>query len=409
MAGKFVIVGAGEAGVHAARALREFGHDGEIVLLGEEPHPPYERPPLSKFEDASRDAQTRPIGGAAALEGVAFIEGTRVIAVDRAERRVFTDTGAAIGYDRLLLATGARARRLAFAGGADAHVQTLRTLDDARRLRPHLSPGRRIAIIGGGLIGLEFAASARACGVEITVIEAQDAVLKRSLPAEIAAVVAGRHLGEGVRIICDASIAAIRGEPGAFQIQLAPGTMLEADVVMAGAGSVPNCELAEACGLDVANGIVVDEAMRTADPHIFAAGDCCNVPLRLYGGRRMRLESWRSAQEQGRMAAAGMLGQAAEQAQVPWFWSDHFDLGVQAAGLFDVAARRVARRSGDAIIVFGTDGDGVLVAAAGVAQQTGVARDIKLAEKIIERRIAPDPAALADPGVSLKSVLSSKS
>lgn len=409
MAGKFVIVGAGEAGVHAARALREFGHDGEIVLVGEEPHPPYERPPLSKFDPSTDQASSPPIGGAAALAGISFVEATRVIAINRAERRVSTDSGAAIGYDKLLLATGARARRLAFAGGADMHVQTLRTLDDARRLRSQLSPGRRIAIIGGGLIGLEFAASARLRGAEVTVLEAQDAVLKRSLPAEIAAVVADRHRGEGVHIVCNASIAAIRGEPGAFQIQLAQGTMLEADVLMAGAGSVPNCELAEACGLEVANGIVVDDAMGTADPRIHAAGDCCNVPSRLYGGRRVRLESWRGAQEQGRMAAAGMLGLAVEQAQVPWFWSDHFDLGVQAAGLFDLASRLVVRRSGDAVIVFGLAADGTLVAAAGVAPATGVARDIKLAEKIIERRIAPDPAALADPGVSLKSVLSSRS
>lgn len=407
MAGRFVIVGAGEAGVHAARALREFGHDGEILLIGEETHPPYERPPLSKFEGASADAESRPVGGAAALERVAFVGGTRVITIDRNKRRVFSDTGAAIGYDRLLLATGARARRLAFAGGADAHVRTLRTLEDARRIRAHLAPGCRVAVIGGGLIGMELAAGARRCGAAVTVVEAQDAVLKRSLPAEIGRALAERHRAEGVRIVCDASIASIRGEPGAFDIYLAGGDVLKADVLIAGAGSVPNCELAEACGLEVANGIIVDDAMRTVDPDIFAAGDCCNVPLRLYGGRRMRLESWRSAQEQGRMAAAGMLGISIDTVQVPWFWSDQYDLGVQAVGLFELASRRVARSAGDAVIVFGQAADGTLVAAAGVAPHTGIARDIKLAEKIIERRLAPDPQALADAGVGLKSILSS--
>lgn len=396
-----VIIGAGECGTRAALALREAGYAGTVTLIGGEAHAPYERPPLSKQAITAAAPEARPIGGSGRLAeaGIDFRPGRHVLGLDRAARRVIL-ADATVPYERLLLATGARPRPLPGADGP--HVATLRTLGDATRIRAALGPGRRLVVIGGGFIGLELAASARQLATEVTVIEALPRLLGRGVPTEIAAVLHARHLAEGVSFHFDARIARIT----AAGVVLADGTCVRADLVVVGIGAVPNTELAAAAGLAVDNGIAVDVTLATSDAGIFAAGDCCSFPQPLYDGRRVRLESWRSAQEQGTLAARNMLGAAAPVTAVPWFWSDQYELSLQIAGLADGAASQVRRALPDgAFVLFHLGADGRLLAAAGIGTGNAVARDIRLAEMLIARRAHPDPAALADAGVSLKRLL----
>ncbi len=398
---RIVIVGAGECGTRAALALREAGFAGTVTLLGAEPHAPYERPPLSKG-GLSGDPAPRPIAGADGLAAAAidFRPQAEAAAIDRAGREVVLASGARLPYDRLLLATGARPRTLPGLEGPS--VATLRTLDDAARIRAALGPGRRLAVVGGGFIGLELAASARRMGADVTVIEALPRLLTRGVPPEVATVLHDRHSAEGVTLRYDARIAAISPDG----ILLADGTSVAADLVVVGIGAVPNVELASAAGLAIDNGIAVDATLATADPAIFAAGDCCSFPLALYDDRRVRLESWRSAQEQGALAARNLLGAGEAVSAVPWFWSDQYDLSLQIAGLAEGADRHVRREARDgAFLLFHLAPDGRLLAASGIGPGNAVARDIRLAEMLIARRSHPDPAALADPAASLKALL----
>lgn len=404
-----VIVGAGECGVRAALALREHGYCGPVTLVGEERHHPYERPPLSKAalgEGEERAPKAIASPESLAALGVTLLAPVHAEAIDRSEHVLRLDGGAGLPYDGLLLATGARARQLPMAAGLQRCV-ALRTVDDAMAIRAHLRPGRRIAVIGGGFIGLEVAACARQAGAEVTVIEAQSRLLQRGVPIEIARVLQARHMDAGVRIRCGAAIAAIGNDGDEVTIALGEGGDIRADLAVVGIGATPNTALAETAGLTVDNGIAVDERLRTDDPHIFAAGDCCSFPLALYGGRRVRLEAWRNAQEQGALAAANMLGGDAVQVAVPWFWSDQYELGLQVSGLADEVDHTVRRDIGpDAFILFHLGRDGRLVAASGIGPGTAVARDIRLADMLIGRRACPRPAQLADAGVKLKSLLS---
>jgi 3-phenylpropionate/trans-cinnamate dioxygenase ferredoxin reductase subunit len=399
-----VIVGAGECGTRAALALREAGYEGPVTLVGAERHHPYERPPLSKQAIVAEVPVPKPIGGADRLAElrIDFLSGREAAAVDRAGRRLRLSDGADIGYDRLLIATGARPRRLPVPGADGPSVAVLRTLDDAARIRAGLGPGRRLAVIGGGFIGLELAASARVLGAEVAVVEALPRLLTRGVPAAIAAVLQARHVEEGVTFHFGAGVAAI-GEAG---VVLADGSTIAADLVVVGIGAAPDTRLAAAAGLAVENGVAVDATLATSDPAIFAAGDCCSFPQGLYGGRRVRLESWRSAQELGTLAAGNMLGRAEPVASVPWFWSDQYDLGLQIAGLAEGAVLEARRElGGGAFVLFHLGADGRLLAASGIGPGTAVAKDIRLAEMLIARRAAPPPAALADPAVNLKKLL----
>jgi 3-phenylpropionate/trans-cinnamate dioxygenase ferredoxin reductase subunit len=396
-----VIVGAGECGTRAALALREAGYDGAVTLIDAEPHAPYERPPLSKDAILAAAPSPKPIGGAERLAEAAidFRPSRTARAIDRATRAVLC-ADEAIPYERLLVATGARPRALPGAEGPT--VATLRTLDDAGRIRGALGPGRRVAVIGGGFIGLELAASARRLGAEVAVIEALPRLLSRAVPTPIAAVLHARHAAEGVRLFTGATIDRI----GPDGVTLADGTEILADLVIVGIGAVPNAELAANAGLAVENGIAVDATLATSDRDIFAAGDCCSFPLPLYGGRRVRLESWRSAQEQGSLAARNMLGAAEPVAAVPWFWSDQYDLTLQIAGLATGAATEIRRDlNGGGFVLFHLDDVGRLLAASGIGAGNSVAKDMRLAEMLIARRATPEPAALGDAGVNLKKLL----
>jgi 3-phenylpropionate/trans-cinnamate dioxygenase ferredoxin reductase subunit len=394
-----VIAGAGECGTRAAFTLREEGWDGRIVLIGAEPHLPYERPPLSKTgevkpicdQDALRDA------------GITFLAGAEAAGLDTKAHSLELSDGQRVDYQSLLLATGARARTLAF-GPAGTHV--LRTQADSAALRARLGPGTRVGVIGGGFIGLELAASAAALGAVVTVIELGPRLMGRAVPAPVAAVMAGRHVAAGVDIRCGTGVTGLAATAGGIAITLAEGGTVEADVVVAGVGAVPETSLADAAGIETGDGIVVDQRFATSAPDVYAAGDCCRYPHPLYGGRPLRLESWRAAQEHGAAAARAMLGGTESYAGVPWFWSDQHDYSLQVAGLFGEAAREVARVRPDGVeIWFGLDGDGRVVAAAAAGPGNVVAKDIKLAEMLIARRAVVDPAVLADPAAGLKAVL----
>ncbi|MFQ8431392.1 NAD(P)/FAD-dependent oxidoreductase [Amaricoccus sp. W119] len=401
-----VIVGAGECGARAALALREAGYAGPVTLLDAEAHDPYERPPLSKDAILAETPVPKGIGGAERLAeaGIAFRRSRKAHAIDRARKTVVCDDGSELPYERLLIATGARPRPLPGNDrGAEApNVVTLRTLDDAARIRAALGPGKRLAVIGGGFIGLELAASARRLGAEVTVIEALPRLLSRAVPEEIAAVLHERHAAEGARILTGARVAGIEGAG----VVLADGSLVPADLIVVGIGAMPNVELAEEAGLALENGVAVDATLASSDPDIFAAGDCCSVPMPLYDGRRVRLESWRSAQEQGGLAARNMLGAGETVSAVPWFWSDQYDLTLQIAGLADGAGSHVRREGKDgAFLIFHLAPDGRLLSASGIGPGNAVAKEIRLAEMLIARRATPDPQALADPGVNLKKLL----
>ena len=402
-----VIVGAGEAGARAAVALREEGFAGAVTMIGAEALPPYERPPLSKAVLTSREEPSPSvIAQAAALEerGVSWVGGLSIVALDRGAHQVVASDGRRFGYDRLCLATGAAPRRLAI-GDPEACL-VLRGYADALALRRRFVAGARIAIIGAGFIGLELASSAVSRGCAVTVVEAAPRIMIRGVPAEIAEIVARRHQRAGVELILGARIASIERSADGAAVILEDGRRIEADHVVAGVGAAPDTALAASCGLAVDNGVAVDGALRTSDPDIFAIGDCASFPHPLYDGRRIRLEAWRNAQDHGAFVARSMLGAVAPYAAIPWFWSDQHDLCVQIAGLADEGCAVARRDLGDgALMLFHLAEDGRLVAASAVGPLGKIARDVRLAEMLIARRAAPDPASLTSPDVKLKSLL----
>lgn len=402
-----VIVGAGECGGRAALALPELGFDGPVTLVGDEPHLPYERPPLSKEAMTGEAPAIKAIASDELLaeRSIRHIHSVQVVAIDRAAHEVRLSDGSSLPYEKLLLATGSTPRRLPMPG-LGARCVYLRSFNDALAIRAHLRAGNRVAIIGGGFIGLELAAAARKLGADVTVIEAQPRILMRGVPAEIAAIIHHAHEAEGVCILTGQGIAAIADDGAEVRITLADAREIVADLAVIGIGAVPVTALAAEAGLTIDNGIAVDAELRTSDPDIFAAGDCCSFPLAVYGGRRVRLEAWRNAQEQGALAARNMLGAGEAHIAVPWFWSDQYGLTLQIAGLSD-EGRSVARRDlGDgAFILFHLADDGRLVAASGIGPGNAVARDIRLAEMLIAKRAMPDRQALESEAVKLKSLL----
>lgn len=408
MAKGMVIIGAGECGARAAFALRENGYEGPVTLIGTEKHLPYERPPLSKESMVSEDHPLpRTIAGEDQFSEkcIDFIGKSTVSAINRSVKSVALEDGRQIDYDRLLLATGAVPRALPLAAGSK-HCVTLRSFEDALAIRARFQRDAQIIIVGGGFIGLELAASARKRGAKVTIIEAQPRIMMRGVPEEIAQVIDTRHRNEGVAIRCNTGIVSIADNADNVSITLSNGDVVAADLAVIGIGATPVTALAEAAGLETGNGIVVNDWLQTNDPDIFAAGDCCIFPLAIYGGRRVRLEAWRNAQEQGALAARNMIGSLEPHQAVPWFWSDQYDLGLQVAGLADEGNQTIRRDLGDgAFILFHLADDGRLVAASGIGPGNAVAKDIRLAEMLIARTARPDPIKLAASHVKLKSLL----
>jgi 3-phenylpropionate/trans-cinnamate dioxygenase ferredoxin reductase subunit len=404
---RFVTIGGGECGGRAAFALREKGFAGEIMLIAGEPLAPYERPPLSKagLIEAGEPKWMAAIESYRQGE-IDLVTGVAATSIDTTAQTVALSDGRSLRYDKLLLATGGSARGFPGVTSTHGRIRTLRTHADTLALRPMMEPGRHVVIIGGGFIGLELAASGRHLGATVTVVEGLPRVLKRGVPEEIAEVISERHRQEGVDLRCGQAIKALEEDAHGARILLADGETIEADLVIVGIGASPNTALAEGAGLAVENGIAVDTYLETSQPGIYAAGDCCSFPHPLYGGRRIRLESWRNAQEQGALAAANMLGEGRPVSAVPWFWSDQYDMTLQIAGLAEGATTTLRRDLGEVgFLLFHLDETGRMIAASGIGRGNAVARDIRLAEMLIAARACPAPEALTASSVKLKSLL----
>jgi 3-phenylpropionate/trans-cinnamate dioxygenase ferredoxin reductase subunit len=400
-----VIAGAGHAGGSAAALLRQLGWQGGITLIGEEPIPPYQRPPLSKAwlkGDATAESLAlRP----AKFYPDATIDlrlNTRVTGIDRLAKTVTLSDGATLSYDYLILALGARARRLPLAGADLDGVLELRSAADADRLKAVLRPGARLAVIGGGYIGLEAAASARALGAEATIIERESRVLARVACPILSDFFQAFHRGQGVTIEVDAQVAALEGSDGHVTgVRLGDGRLIPCDAALVGVGAVANDELARDAGLACNNGIIVDLAARTADPAIFAIGDCTSRPLPLYE-RMGRLESVPNALEQAKQAASLICGKPAPVPEVPWFWSDQYDLRLQIAGMpfdtTDIVVRGDVASGKFAL--FHLTADGTVQAVEAVNAST----EFMGGRRIIQRRKRLTRARIEDMSVSMQEL-----
>ena len=399
-----VIVGAGQAGGNAAMALRQAGYHGRIDLIGEESHIPYERPPLSK-ELLAGDSEVADAYLTAAetyaSQDIALRLETRVDSIDRAGGAVILADGSAQPYDKLMLATGARVKRLDLPGEHLAGVHYLRTITDSLAIRSDLGAGRNVVVIGGGYIGLEVAASARKYDANVTVLEMMSRPMNRVVAPEVSQYFLELHRARGVEIRTEVAVAAIEGSERVREVVLAGGERLAADVVVIGVGIVPNGELAAAAGLAVDNGVCVDEFGRTGDPAVFAAGDLTNH-LNPLVGRHLRLESWQNAQNQAIAVAGVMAGGEQAHAEIPWFWSDQYDVNLQLVGAperWDHVVRREGAGEGS-FTLFYLD-DGRLVAANAINN----GRDIRPARRIIAGAGAVAADELADPGVKLADLV----
>ena len=330
---QFVIVGAGQAGGWAAKTLRDSGFAGRIVLLGDERHPPYERPPLSKAVLTGAQAPERcylwPSGKLDELE-IDFQPGSSAVAIERGRRQVLLADGRAVPYQRLLLTTGARPRRLNCPGANLQRIHYLRTIHDCLGIAHSMGAAKRLLVIGGGWIGLEVAASAILQGAEVTLVETADRLCGRSLSQSLSSYFLDLHTRRGVDVRLRAKPVAFEGRGQVERVVFEDGATLDVSAVVIGIGIEPNVELAVECGLEVNNGVVVNESGCTSDPNIFAAGDVTNQP---YGGYRIRLESWKNAQDQGIAVAKAMLDQEPPKRDVPWYWSDQYDVNFQMLGI----------------------------------------------------------------------------
>jgi 3-phenylpropionate/trans-cinnamate dioxygenase ferredoxin reductase subunit len=390
VSGTFVIIGAGQAGAWVARTLRAEGYAGRIVLIGAEPHAPYERPPLSKAVlkgEAAAESAILLSPEAARAAAIECWPGVEVAAIDRAARAIRTVDGRALAYEKLFLTTGSRVRHWPGAA-ALPRLHTLRGRDDAARLRAALRG--HLLVLGGGWIGLEVAATARALGVAVTLIEAAPRLCARSLPVVASAFLARLHERNGVALLLGQSVQALAAHDHEVTAELADGSTITADHALVAIGVLPNVELGQACGLAVENGILVDHTGRTSDPDIYAAGDVTRHPNAFAGGL-LRLESWANAQNQAIVAARAALGQAARYDEIPWFWSDQYGVNLQILGLPAAAARCHPRGAPD-------EGRGSWLALQEDGSPAGAiavnaARDLRPLRRLFEDGSAPDISA----------------
>jgi len=402
----FVIVGAGLAGAKAAQTLRESGFGGEIVLLGDEPERPYERPPLSKgllLGTAERESVFVHEAGWYAEHDVDLRTGVTATAIDRAARQVELADGHRVGYDALLLATGATPRRLDVPGADLDGVLTLRTLSDSDRIAAQLVDGAHLVVVGAGWIGLEIAAAARQRGATVTVVERSELPLLRVLGPGLARVFADLHRDHGVTFRLGATVQAFRGEGRVSAVLLGDGTELRADTVVVGVGVRPNVALAEQAGLTVDNGVVVDQALRSSDPRVYAAGDIANAYHPLYG-THLRVEHWATALHSGPAAARSMLGAEVVYDRLPYFFTDQYDLGMEYTGYappggYDTVVVRgdLAKRE---FIAFWTARGRVMA-----GMNVNVWDVTPHIEDLIRSGKPVDLARLADPGIALDDLV----
>lgn len=402
--GKIAVVGAGCAGVNTAAFLRQNGFDGELVLFGAETELPYHRPVLSKdyLKGALPEHELH-------LKAADFYRdqhidlrlGSRVTAIDPETKRVHLASGPPEACDGLVLATGARPRRLSLPGAELPGVLELRTLADSHTLAAHFGPAHRVVLVGAGYVGLEVAASARHLGCLVTVLEREDRVLARVAGATLASFLADIHSSRGCVIRTGVAVTEFRaGAEGALEVVLGDGEALPADTIVVGVGAYPDTELAEAAGLTCAGGIPVDEHARTDWPQVYAVGD---VTIRqVTGGAAMRLESIPSATEQAKQAAAHILGMPAPKPEVPWFWSDQYAAKVKIAGIVPAGDDGVVRthEPGERLSVFHLR-EGRVTA----VETVNCAPDFMAGKQLIDKQIPVAAQALADPAVALRDIL----
>lgn len=400
-----IVVGASHAAAQLAPSLRQEGWQGRILVIGEEPHIPYHRPPLSKAllagEKALDDILIRP-PALYEKQAVEFKLGARVDTLNRAHKTLGLSNGEIFSYDKLAICTGSRVRTVSLPGTQLAGVHYLRNIADVEKIRRDIAAGRNAVIVGGGYIGLETAAVLNKLGMSVTVLEMAPRVLARVTAPAVSEFYTRVHSDEGVQIRTGVAVSGFEGDSRVRRVVCADGSGFDADLVVIGVGIVPNVELAQAAGLEVDNGIVVDAFCRTADADIVAAGDCSNHPSALYQ-RRLRLESVPNATEQGKVAAASLRGREKPYAALPWFWSDQYDLKLQIAGLnegYDQVVIRGDRNAGRSFVAFYLQ-QGRLIAADCVNRP----QEFMLSKRLIAEGTALDPERLADDSLAPKLLL----
>ena len=401
MSENIVVAGAGHAAGQLVTALKQRGYEGSIMLVGDEPYPPYQRPPLSKkylsgelpaarlnfkperfYDDSDVELRTC----------------TRIESIDRSVRELYLGSGECIRWDRLVLATGSRARLLPVPGADLDGVHYLRTIADVDAIRADAVDAEHAVIVGAGYIGLEVAAVLRKTGLEVTIVEMADRVMSRVVSPEISDFYQIEHAEHGVKLRLSTSVTAFRGDARVIAVETGDGEQIPADFVIVGIGVEPNIELAQDAGLDVDNGIIVDDRCRTTDSNVFAIGDCTTHPNDIYG-RKLRLESVHNALEQAKTAAANLCGTDTRYSQVPWFWSDQYDLKLQIAGLSDGYDDIVIRGNpADRSFACFYLRDGVLIAVDAV----NAPREFMQSKALITNRAQISPADLADTSRQLK-------
>lgn len=402
---KVLILGAGHAGGTAAALLRQYGHKGQITLVGEEPFAPYQRPPLSKAwlkgEADPESLALKPVEFYAE-QGIDFRPGVRGLRLKRSETTVLLSDGSRLPYDVLVLATGARAIPLRIPGAGLEGVMFLRTAADAERLKAAVGPGRRLAVVGGGYIGLEVAASGRTLGAEVVVLEREARLLARVACPALSNFFRGYHERQGVAFELGCSVTAFEGEGGkVVGVRLADGRVVPCDVVVVGVGAAPNDEIAAEAGLATARGVMVDlDARSVTDPMVFAIGDVSHRPMPIYD-RNFRMESVPNALEQAKQTASAITGRPRPAGECPWQWSDQYDLKLQIGG-YPFDADQVLLRGDPAsgrFAVFHLNGDQVQA-----VEAINSPPEFMIGKKLILSRRPVNKAKLADPSVSMKKV-----
>jgi 3-phenylpropionate/trans-cinnamate dioxygenase ferredoxin reductase component len=401
------IVGAGQAGLQVAASLREQHFEGRIVLIGDEPHAPYQRPPLSKAfllgEVNASQLSLRPMAYFA-QQRIELITGKRAVAIDRLGRVVELADHSQIEYDHLVLATGARNRWLRVPGADQGNVFFLRALEEASALRDKLATAKRAVVIGAGFIGLELAAAAAKRGLHVTVLDVAERPMSRAVSKTMSAIVAREHEKLGVRLLLNTQVAGFQSQAGSvIGVETVEGRVLPADLVAIGIGVVPNVELAAACNLALQDGIVVDELLQTGDPNISAIGDVATHSNLYASGQQIRLESVQNAADQARCVAARLVGKPAPYRALPWFWSHQGALKLQMAGLPGSACQEAVRgdASTDSCSVFLFD-QGRLVCVESLNRPA----EHMLARRILSSRVIVTPQQASDLSFDLKSLVS---
>ena len=396
-----VIIGAGHAAGQAAASLRQAKYDGDITIIGDEPHIPYQRPPLSKAYlkgDQSADKVYLRAESFYTDRSIAMRLSTSATAIDTSAKTVTLSSNETLSYDHLLISTGSRPRKLSIEGSELPGIHYLRTMDDVDGLREGMRADANLVIVGGGYIGLEVAAVGRELGLNVQVLEMEDRILQRVTTPEMSAYYHQLHEGRGVNIRTNTGVTGFAGDTEVKEV-ICGDQRFPADIVIVGIGIIPNTELAESAGITCDNGVVVDDHCRTSDPCVYAAGDCTNHPNPLLD-RRLRLESVPNAMEQARVSTANMLGDKKTYAAIPWFWSDQYELKLQMVGFSADGDTQVLRgdMASNQFAVFYLK-EGKIVAADAVNSP----KEFMLCKQLVGK--AADPAMLADPEADLKALL----